>query len=317
MRVGIVIPAYNVAPYIGDCLASCIAQSHRDWAVCVVDDGSTDGTAEKIPGDPRIRLVRQTNAGVSAARNRGILEIDCEAVVFLDADDFLAADALSRMVAALEAHPDAGAAYGAFRFVPEEGGAPVAQKSGPFPSGDILERLLVENLFANGGHLMIRREAIERAGGFVPGIAFGEDWHYWIRLAAMSRFAVVPGDAPLLHVRQRASGAYFRMATDPAAFGPVMDAIFSAPAVQARLGRRLPAIRRRTQAENDWIIGRELIRHGRPAEGKAWLRKSLAAHPSLKRAALLAAAHAPGLAPAPLRRPFRVYGPTSAYDPLR
>ena len=71
---------------------------------------------------------------------------------------------------------------------------------------------------------------------------------------------------PSLFVRQRASGAYLRMATDQISFRPCMDAIFGNPALVARFGAaRLAAIRRRAEAENCWIIGRELVRHGRAA----------------------------------------------------
>ena len=77
MRIGIVVPAYNAAPWIGDAIASVIAQTHRDWTLVVVDDGSTDGTAQVVEGfgDPAYDLVRQANAGVSAARNRGVAEL--------------------------------------------------------------------------------------------------------------------------------------------------------------------------------------------------------------------------------------------------
>ena len=76
MRIGIVTPAYNAAPWIGDAIASVIAQTHDDWAMVVVDDGSTDATADVVArvADPRMRLIRQPNAGVSAARNRGMAE---------------------------------------------------------------------------------------------------------------------------------------------------------------------------------------------------------------------------------------------------
>ena len=113
MRIAVVTPAHNVAAYIGVTIASVIAQSHPDWAMLVVDDGSTDRTAEAVAGfaDPRLRLLRQANQGVSAARNRGLAVADGEAVLFLDADDVLAPDALARLVRALEAAPDAVAAY--------------------------------------------------------------------------------------------------------------------------------------------------------------------------------------------------------------
>ena len=309
MRITIVTPAYNVAPYIGATLTSVRAQTHQDWTLLAIDDGSTDATAAIIAraGDPRIRLIRQANAGVSAARNRGIAELDGDAVMFLDGDDWLAPDALSRMATAL-GPADAVAAYGAYCFVTQDGSAVVARKSGPFPAGDILDRLLVRNLFANGGHVLIRADAVSLAGRFRADIAYGEDWDYWCRLALAGRFVTVPGPAPLLFVRQRRGSAYLRMASNPLAFAPCMQAIFGNPALIARLGAaRATRLRAQAEAENRWIVGRELIRHGRRADGLAWLRRSFAGNPSAKRAVLLAAAHALGVLPPRLHGPFRAY----------
>jgi hypothetical protein len=183
------------------------------------------------------------------------------------------------------------------------------------PSGDILERLLVRNLFANGGHLLLRSAAVQAAGGFIPGLVYGEDWEFCIRIALLGPFAATPGPRPVLFVRQHPGGAYQRLACDPTAFVPCMDAIFGNPDLLVRFGpRRLAAIRCRTEAENHWIIGRELIRHGRQAEGRAWLRRSVRAAPTPKRAALLAAAHAlPSLPPAlrGLFQPYRLPPPTA------
>ena len=280
----------------------------------VVDDGSADGTAEVVASrrDPRIRLVRQANAGVSAARSRAMSAARGDAVLFLDADDWLAPDALARLSAALAESEGAVGAYGAFAFVAEDAGPgdpPLRRKTGPFPAGDILERLLVENLFANGGHLLVRREAVERAGPFLSHVRYGEDWEYWIRLAIQGPFAVVPGAEPLLYVRQRGGSAYHRMARDPAAFAPAMAAIFGNPALAERLGGpgRVEALRRRCEAENAWIAGRELIRHGQRGPGLAKLRASVAAAPSPKRLLLLGAAHALPVLPKPLHGPFTAY----------
>jgi glycosyltransferase involved in cell wall biosynthesis len=306
--VAVVTPAYNVARFIGDTIASVVAQSYQDWAMTVVDDGSTDETADVVAGcaDRRVHLIRQANAGVSAARNHGLANTTGERVLFLDGDDCLAPDALARLTATLDAAPGCVAAYGAFCFVTESG-TPVHYKRGPFPSGDILERLLEENLFANGGHILIRRSALDRVGPFRTDLAYGEDWVCWTRLALAGPFAVVPGTEPLLLVRQRGSGIYLRVANDPAAFEPCMNAIFGNPALAERFGpERVRAIRRRAEAENEWIVGRELIRHGR-GEGRRFLRRSVASKPSVKRVALLLAAHALPLLPSSLRGPFRGY----------
>jgi glycosyltransferase involved in cell wall biosynthesis len=315
VRIAVVTPAHNVAAYIGATIASVIAQSHPDWAMLVVDDGSTDRTAEIVAGfaDPRVRLLRQTNQGASAARNRGTAEADGEAVLFLDGDDVLAPDALARLVRALRAAPDAIAAYGAYAFMTEDGARVTARRAGPFPSGDILPVLLERNLFANGGHLLIRRDAVAAVAGFAAGIAYGEDWEYWVRIALLGGFAVVPGGDPLLLVRQRGTGAYLRMASDPAAFGPCMAAIFGNPALAERFSPvRLGGIRRRTEAENAWIVGRELIRHGRVGEGRGWLLRSFAAKPSLRRAVLLGVAGFLRVLPEALQGPFRRYEDGSA-----
>ncbi len=313
MTVSVVIPCYNVRDFVGATLDSLLAQTHPDWSAVVIDDGSADGTAELVRDytDPRIKLVRQANQGVSAARNHGVALAGGEAILFLDADDWLAPDALARMTACLAAS-SVQAVYGAFCFVTEDGSRIVARKPGPFPDGDIIERLLVENLFANGGHLLIRASAIRQIGLFRADLRFGEDWEYWCRLAVSGPIATVPGTEPLLFVRQRGTGAYLRMATDPEAFGPCTAAIFENPALVERFGAdRVPGLRRRTDAENGWIVGRELFRHGRREAGLRALRRSFARRPLARRAVLLLIAHVlPFLPQAAARRvggPFRAY----------
>jgi glycosyltransferase involved in cell wall biosynthesis len=187
MRILIVTPTYNVARFLGDTITSVRAQTHSDWLMRVVDDGSTDGTASvaRAFDDARITVVQGARAGVSAARNRALASIEGDAVLFLDGDDWLAPDALARLAAALA--PGTVAAYGPYCFVSEDGGTELERKSGPFPRGDILRRLLVENLFANGGHMLICAEAIGRAGLFRADLRYGEDWEYWCRLAALRR----------------------------------------------------------------------------------------------------------------------------------
>ena len=312
LRITVVTPAYNAAGTIADTLRSVLAQSHRDVHVVVVDDGSADDTADIVASclpDPRLTLLRQPNAGVSAARNSGMEAAQGNAVLFLDADDWLAPTALATLAAALQAAPDAIAAVGAFARVDAPGGPPSRGRYLPARAPrDLLPSLLVRNVFANGGHVLIRASAAHRAGPFRPDIAYGEDWEFFVRLALLGHFAFVPSRDPVLFLRSRAAGAYRRLAADPAAFAPCTTAIFGNPDLLARFPPScIPAIRRRAEAENAWIVGRECIRHGRVAEGRQWLARSVAAAPSSRRLALLVAARLLPALPQSCRGPFRPY----------
>lgn len=298
MRIGIVTPAFNVAPYIGAAIRSVLAQTLSDWVMTIVDDGSTDATAAVAEafGDPRIAVVRQDNAGVSVSRNRGLAATRADLILFLDADDWLHRDALCRLSAALLADPKAIAAVGPYTRFPGPG-----QIRRP-AAGDLRDALLVRNLFANGGHVLMYRAAAIAAGPFHPGLRYGEDWEFWTRLARLGCFAAARSAEPLLYVRERSGGAYLTMAALAESFDFCMDAIFHAPALRARFDpEAIARLRRRAWAENEWIVGRELIRHGRRGEGLPHLARSVRVAPGLKRLALIAAAGVPGLGFGPFR----------------
>lgn len=103
-RVSVVVPLFNKAAYIGRALASIAAQTFSDYEVIVVDDGSADGGAERVAarGDPRLRCIRQLNAGPGSARNRGLAEARGEYIAFLDADDEWLPSYLARSVGLLD-----------------------------------------------------------------------------------------------------------------------------------------------------------------------------------------------------------------------
>ena len=92
-EISVILPAYNVEPYIARCLKSLQAQTFQDWEAICIDDGSTDGTPQILDGfaaqDPRIQVIHQANAGVSAARNRAVQLVRGRYCLLVDSDDFL------------------------------------------------------------------------------------------------------------------------------------------------------------------------------------------------------------------------------------
>ena len=112
-QISVVITAYNEQDFVGIALRSALRQTRGDLEIIVVDDGSTDRTAEVVNSfdDERIRLIRQENQGLSAARNTGIAAACCELVAFLDSDDLWTPEFCELMAAALQERPSAGFSY--------------------------------------------------------------------------------------------------------------------------------------------------------------------------------------------------------------
>ena len=108
--VSVIVPIYNVEPFLRDCLDSLRAQTYTDLQVLMVDDGSTDGCAaiaeEFAAADSRFALIRQANAGLSAARNVAVPQAKGEYLAFVDSDDVLAAHAYELLVQALAGGAD-------------------------------------------------------------------------------------------------------------------------------------------------------------------------------------------------------------------
>ncbi len=118
--VSVIVPTYNYGHFIGQALKSMQAQTYPHWECVVVDDGSTDDTAEVVArfsdSDRRIKFLRQKNLRQAAARNNGLRNSSGQYVQFLDADDLLEPRKLERQVEYLERHPEVDIVYGDVRF---------------------------------------------------------------------------------------------------------------------------------------------------------------------------------------------------------
>jgi len=197
--VSVVIPTYNCGHLIGDAINSVLRQTVTVLEVIVVDDGSTDDTSERLEAfAERVRLVRQTNQGVAAARNRGVAEAQGEFVAFLDADDGWHPEKLSRQLSAFDAAPQLGL-LGTDAFAWPAGDLPELPPIGKLEMVAVTwEQLVVKNRFVTSS-ILARRANLHRAGTFDTRLQGPEDHDLWIRFAAM--FPVANLRAPLTGYR--------------------------------------------------------------------------------------------------------------------
>ncbi|HEX5852077.1 MAG TPA: glycosyltransferase family A protein [Solirubrobacteraceae bacterium] len=163
--VSVIVPAYEAQEYLEEALRSALAQDHGEVEIVVVDDGSTDRTAE-IALACGVRVLRQRNAGPAAARNAGLAVARGAFVTILDADDVWPADRLSSQLAYLREHPEVGIVMGLTEVFLTPG----------------QERPAHDPRFAEGeqvtGHpatMLVRREVFELVGGFDESLRLSED----------------------------------------------------------------------------------------------------------------------------------------------
>lgn len=189
-RVSVIIPSYNRARTLPETIGSVLAQTHRDFEVIVVDDESTDDTADVVAAIGGVSYERIVHGGVCAARNRGIEASSGSYLLFLDSDDILYDTALEELARVLDRYPNCGAAY--CGFVITDGPNVVRSKSAlDRPSGDVFRRMCMEHLCIVHS-VMVRREIIDISGGFDERLRQFEDLDFWIRVSAATQFVFVP-----------------------------------------------------------------------------------------------------------------------------
>jgi glycosyltransferase involved in cell wall biosynthesis len=205
-RVSIVIPCFNHARFLPEAIESALAQTHPDVEVVVVDDGSTDGSADIASRYP-VRLIRQPNGGLALARNAGLRASSGNTVIFLDADDRLRRDAAERGCAALERSPGTMMAFGRCQLI-DEAGAPLATNL-PAVRADYYQALLRSNYIWMPAMAAYRRGVFDSVGGFDGSWNAAADYDLYLRIA--SRFPIVSHDDVVADYRQHGSN----MSRDP------------------------------------------------------------------------------------------------------
>jgi len=198
--VSVVIPLHDKRELVLRATASVLAQGMRDFELIVVDDGSRDGGGELVAGlhDPRVRLIRTDHRGPGAARNRGVRESRAGWVAFLDADDEWRPRFLEATLAAAHASPATILVY--TQFQPRDGPPADLWESGPI--ADYYGARLKQEILATCSSVLVKREALERSGGFREDYRYAEDLELWLRLACAGPFYFVAEALALIEVRQ-------------------------------------------------------------------------------------------------------------------
>jgi len=173
--VSVIIPVYNNAQYLSLAIASVLAQTYTDYEVIVIDDGSTDNIAEVIsPYLDKIRYVKQSNQGVSSARNRGLNLARGKLIAFLDADDIFLPQKLALQVEVFNTQPQVGIVNSGFEVIQADGNIVTEVRWWEdIPKLDEIAWVLYKPILPSA--MMFRRQWLHKIGGFDPRFFAGED----------------------------------------------------------------------------------------------------------------------------------------------
>ena len=321
--VSVVIPTYNRAQIIGRAIESVLAQTYNRVEVVVVDDGSADGTREIVDSyGPGVTYVRQTNAGVSAARNCGLRQARGEFIAFLDSDDVWQSWKIEAQTAALARCPSAGVVwtdmtavdaddrvmdarylrtmYSAYASVNIETRMPQVASLGALTSfapadyssaavreGDLFSAILLGNLI-HTSTVLFRRSWCERTGGFDESFArAGEDYEFYIRLCSAGPAVFI--DVPSIFYRVGAADQL----TAPRMMLEIARNDLRAlekwvPRSASRIDLSATTVRRRFAESFAWV-GEAALDARHPLTAGRSLTKSLTIMPGLDRRAILLA----------------------------
>lgn len=254
MRVSVVIPCFNSLEFLPETLDSVLDQDLPaslvgNYEVVLVDDGGSDNLAEwaSSRGEPNVRVVRQENAGVSAARNLGIESARGDLIAFCDSDDLWTPRTARNLAACFESSTavaaEIGFAYGWYDVIDSDG-APNGRVVRSDASGEVWDYLVTRNPISASG-VMVRRQAFEDVGMFaVNRDRFRidvEDWEMWIRLASKWKVGLVP-EVVTRH-RRHDSNSSSDVDSLEAAYKNLLDVVFADVAPQRAALRPLASAR--------------------------------------------------------------------------
>jgi len=269
--IAVVVPVRNGARFLGATLASVAGQTLLPQEVLVVDDGSSDGSAE-VAERAGARVLRQDNAGPGAARNRALAATRCELVAFLDADDLFLPDKLARQAQLLGASPDAvGVCTDAWLLGGSRDGQR-RQKGRALPAELRFADLLQRNPVVTSS-VLVRRAAVDLVGGFDedPVLIATEDYDLWLRMLAATGSCLAYLDAPLVRYRVH-GGALSSSGRFVAGIDRIAAKLAAARPGDAQVAAGMRGRRAEVRLDAAW----ECLQRGEGARARAFLAEARA-----------------------------------------
>jgi teichuronic acid biosynthesis glycosyltransferase TuaG len=272
--VSVIMATHNAEPFVGAAVDSVLGQSHGDLELVVVDDRSTDGTAEllqcRAEREPeRLRLIRKdVREGPCRARNEALAQTRGELICWADHDDVWVEEKVAEQVRLLESRPDVGLAYSYFDTFDSGSGDAIDWPDGRRDfEGDVVAPLLVTGCFIGSITTMFRRDALQRSGGRLRerDFSIGDDYWLWLTIALDWQVARIP--RVLARYRRHPGNESARVASQidfhrwRAAF--VQEFLSAYPEATARLARA-----------DRLALTRQLLRAARQELGHGQLRKA-------------------------------------------
>lgn len=207
-KVSVIVPTYNHGHFISAAIQGVLSQTRTDAEIVIVDDGSTDDTGSVVRSfGERVKYIRQENAGVCAARNRGVAETSGDLIAFLDADDIWEPTKLEKQAAVFASDPGIGLVHCGIREFDSATGDAIAEYLDGGEGWVAEELALWERpvILGPGGSIMVRRDVFEEVGGFDVRLKNGEDWEFCFRVAMKYKVGFVP--EVLVHYRNHGLNA--------------------------------------------------------------------------------------------------------------
>lgn len=283
--ISVIVPTYNRRELLEKTVDSVRAQTFRDFEIIVVNDGSSDDTAEWLDRQEDLRHIDQDNCGIAGSRNNGAAIARGSWLAFVDHDDLWAPDKLSIQAEFVRQNTDLGLV--ACRHV-RLGKRFSDRRNGPRIRGDLLVKVFSES-FIHTSSVMIRRDVFDEIGGFPTQYRFADEFDVWLKIAA--RYPIGYIDDPLVFIR------FYESNTSHNRIGVRTDTydILTKNDDPQRIPR---SVYRRTMSDHDISFGRAYWGAGRPEEALKWFRMSVKRTPwrlrSLRYYAVHALKHAVG-----------------------